>query len=224
MLLGIRLHPKKSDSDTPIFRTRKTLSGCNYLDPLGCLYLQYMQAFLTTRYARVSMRKWVTRHTHKTSQSSSMITACQLNSIWKRFLTCRTCLASCGFVTYDSFEAAEAAIRDMDDVLVENCRLKVSLARKQPMLRSVIPITDWAGLGELKDGAFEGCVRTWHSCLQGGSRETIAPPKAYESYFIHHDFIQFGKQHSRLEVIVPSIVLSQQCCKVYFISLTVVNQ
>jgi len=25
----------------------------------------------------------------------------------------------------------------------------------------------------------------------------IAPPKIYESYFIHHDFVQFGKQHSR---------------------------
>jgi len=25
----------------------------------------------------------------------------------------------------------------------------------------------------------------------------IAPPKTYESNFIHHDFVEFGKQHSR---------------------------
>jgi len=48
-------------------------------------------------------------------------------------------------------------------------------------------------------------------------------PKTYESNFIHHDFVQFGKQHSRYKAILSSIVLSQQCCEVYFISLTVVN-
>ena len=39
--------------------------------------------------------------------------------------------------------------------------------------------------------------------------------------FIHHDFVQFGKQHSRYKAILPSIVLSQQCCDAYFIYLTV---
>jgi len=34
-------------------------------------------------------------------------------------------------------------------------------------------------------------------------------PKAYESNFIHHDFVQFGKQHSRWKAILWSIVLSQ---------------
>jgi len=42
-----------------------------------------------------------------------------------------------------------------------------------------------------------------------------------ESIFIHHDFVQFRIQHSRFKVILSSIVLSQQCCEVYFISLTV---
>jgi len=37
----------------------------------------------------------------------------------------------------------------------------------------------------------------------------IAPPKTYESNFIHHDFVQFGKQHSRFQTIFPSTVLSQ---------------
>jgi len=40
---------------------------------------------------------------------------------------------------------------------------------------------------------------------------------------IHHDFLQSGKQHSRYKANLPSIVLSQLCCEVYFIPLTVVN-
>jgi len=33
------------------------------------------------------------------------------------------------------------------------------------------------------------------------------PPKTYDSNLIHHDFEQFGKQHSRYEAILSSIVL-----------------
>jgi len=49
------------------------------------------------------------------------------------------------------------------------------------------------------------------------------PPKNYESNFFHHDFVQFGKHHSRYKAILQSIVLSQQCCDVYFIFLVVVT-
>ena len=49
----------------------------------------------------------------------------------------------------------------------------------------------------------------------------VAPPKTYESNFFYHDFAQFGKQHSRYKAILPSTALSQHCCEVYFISLTV---
>jgi len=55
----------------------------------------------------------------------------------------------------------------------------------------------------------------------GGSRGghwDDCPPKTYENNFIHHDFANFGKQHSRYKAILPSIVLSQQCCEVYFTS------
>jgi len=52
----------------------------------------------------------------------------------------------------------------------------------------------------------------------------ISPPKTCESNFIHHDFVQFGKQHSQLKEILSSIVLSQQCCDVYFTSLRVATQ
>jgi len=62
---------------------------------------------------------------------------------------------------------------------------------------------------------------------RGGSKGgdwAIAPPKTHESIFIHHNILQFGKQHPRYKPIPSSIVLSQrQCCEVYFISLTVVN-
>ena len=53
------------------------------------------------------------------------------------------------------------------------------------------------------------------------SRGGRSPPKTYKSNFIQHDFVQFGKHHSRYKDILSSIVLSQQFCKVYFISLAV---
>ena len=49
------------------------------------------------------------------------------------------------------------------------------------------------------------------------------PPETYESIFIRHDFVQFGKQHSRYKAILLSIVLSQKSCEIIFICLTVVN-
>jgi len=60
--------------------------------------------------------------------------------------------------------------------------------------------------------------------IQRGRLERSLIPQTYESNFIHHDFVQFGKQHWRSKAILPFIGLSQQCCKVYFISITVVNQ
>jgi len=47
----------------------------------------------------------------------------------------------------------------------------------------------------------------------GGQR----PPKTYENNFIHHNFVKFRKQHMRYKAILSSIVLSLQCCEVYFI-------
>jgi len=51
----------------------------------------------------------------------------------------------------------------------------------------------------------------------------IAPPKTYENNFFHHEFVQFGKHHSLHKATLSSSVLSQQCCRVYFISLTVLS-
>jgi len=60
-------------------------------------------------------------------------------------------------------------------------------------------------------------------CTVSGAdpRRAIETPKTYKSNFFHHDFVQFGKQHSRYKAILLSIVLSQQFYEVYFISLTV---
>jgi len=57
---------------------------------------------------------------------------------------------------------------------------------------------------------------------KGGGGDRL-PPKTYRSNFFHHDFVQFGKQHSRYKAILTSTGLSQQCCEVYFMSLAVVN-
>jgi len=42
-----------------------------------------------------------------------------------------------------------------------------------------------------------------------GFKEGRSPPKTCESNFVHHDFIQFGKQHLRYKAIFPSVVSSQ---------------
>jgi len=39
--------------------------------------------------------------------------------------------------------------------------------------------------------------------IQGGAIEAIVPPKTCKSNFIHHDFEQFGKHHSRYKAILP---------------------
>jgi len=56
-----------------------------------------------------------------------------------------------------------------------------------------------------------GQTRSNQVRIQGGDR----PLKTYESNFIHHDFVQFGRQHSRFKAILPSIVLPQQWYEVY---------
>ena len=73
---------------------------------------------------------------------------------------------------------------------------------------------------------FLRCTRcTWlfqssHGRILGGDWGDL---KQAKSIFIHPNFLQFGKQHSRYKPILSSFVLSQQCCEVYFISLAAVN-
>jgi len=56
---------------------------------------------------------------------------------------------------------------------------------------------------------------TDHGQIQG----VIASPETYKTNFNPLGFVQFGKQHSRYNPILLTIVLSQQCCETYFISL-----
>jgi len=42
-----------------------------------------------------------------------------------------------------------------------------------------------------------------------GSKGTIVPHKTYESNFIHRNFVQIGKQHSRYKAILSPNVLLQ---------------
>ena len=57
--------------------------------------------------------------------------------------------------------------------------------------------------------------------IQGGADSP--PPKTYESNFIRHDFAQTRKSIRDIRRFCHPFVLSQQCCEVNFISLTVVN-
>ena len=57
----------------------------------------------------------------------------------------------------------------------------------------------------------------------GGAIGAIAPLKTYKNNFIHRHFAQCKKQHLRYKAILTSIVMSQKCCEVYFICLTIVN-
>jgi len=57
--------------------------------------------------------------------------------------------------------------------------------------------------------------------VQGRIQMAIAPSKTYENNYIHHNFVQLRKQHSRYKATLSSIILSQQCCEAYLISLAV---
>ena len=69
----------------------------------------------------------------------------------------------------------------------------------------------------------ESFAVSFKSGVDPGGRLGRSPPKTYESNCFHHNFVQFGKQHSRFKAILSSIVLPQHCCEIHFISFTVVN-
>ena len=89
------------------------------------------------------------------------------------------------------------------------------------------PLMSWHTITQIHANCLtgsKGSNQGWYMLIkQGGSRGGDwgdRPPKTYESNFFHHNFVQFGKQHSRYKVILSSIVLSQMCCEVNLISLT----
>ncbi|XP_067145409.1 negative elongation factor E [Centruroides vittatus] len=53
----------------------------------------------------------------------------------------------CGFVTFDTIEAADKAIKEMNGQTVSRVQLKVSLARRQPLIPSATDgASSWSGL------------------------------------------------------------------------------
>jgi len=52
---------------------------------------------------------------------------------------------------------------------------------------------------------------------RGRSRRGRSPPphETYKNNFIHDNFLQLEKQHPQHKAILPSIVLSQQCCEAF---------
>jgi len=61
-----------------------------------------------------------------------------------------------------------------------------------------------------------------HTCVQERIQRGDRPPKPTKVNIFTMIFYNFTKHHSRLMVILPSIVLPQQCCEVSFISYGVV--
>jgi len=67
-------------------------------------------------------------------------------------------------------------------------------------------------------------VRSFESALIAGRFQGVIDPlKPTKVTAFTMIFVQFGEHHSRYKATLPSIVLSQQCCEEYFISLAVVN-
>jgi len=49
----------------------------------------------------------------------------------------------------------------------------------------------------------------------GGATRAIVSPKICGSIFFHNEFVQFAGHYLQYKDILPSIVLSQQCCEVF---------
>ncbi|XP_002734734.1 negative elongation factor E-like [Saccoglossus kowalevskii] len=53
---------------------------------------------------------------------------------------------NCGFVTFEKMEMADKAIEEINGTLVEGVHLKVSMARRQPMLESATDNSPWSSV------------------------------------------------------------------------------
>ncbi|XP_017659260.1 PREDICTED: negative elongation factor E [Lepidothrix coronata] len=53
---------------------------------------------------------------------------------------------SCAFVTYEKMESADQAIAELNGAVVQDVQLKVSIARKQPLLDAATGKSLWGSL------------------------------------------------------------------------------
>ena len=67
------------------------------------------------------------------------------------------CFISSGFITYDTCESADKAISEKNETMIGDCRVKVSLARRQPLLHRVGNQT-WKELCKLTVGPCAAAV------------------------------------------------------------------
>lgn len=64
---------------------------------------------------------------------------------------------SCAFVTYEKMESADQAVAELNGTQVESVQLKVSIARKQPMLDAATGKSVWGSLAV--QNSPKGCHR-----------------------------------------------------------------
>ncbi|XP_063794200.1 negative elongation factor E isoform X2 [Pseudophryne corroboree] len=58
---------------------------------------------------------------------------------------------NCAFVTYEKMESADQAIQELNNMMMEDVTVKVSMARKQPMLDAASEKSVWGQLGSFPD-------------------------------------------------------------------------
>ena len=79
---------------------------------------------------------------------------------------------NCAFVTYEKMESADQAVAELNGTQVESVQLKVSIARKQPMLDAATGKSVWGSLGKKGILPFSCLLPTAHpvlfSCLSLG--------------------------------------------------------
>lgn len=64
---------------------------------------------------------------------------------------------NCAFVTYEKMESADQAVAELNGTQVESVQLKVSIARKQPMLDAATGKSVWGSLAV--QNSPKGCHR-----------------------------------------------------------------
>ncbi|KAM3911690.1 negative elongation factor E isoform 2-T2 [Leptodactylus fuscus] len=77
---------------------------------------------------------------------------------------------NCAFVTFEKMESADQAIQELNNTMIEDISVKVSIARKQPMLDAAIEKSVWGQLA-------------FHNSVKGSHKDKRAQVIYSEDYF-----------------------------------------
>ncbi|XP_073404890.1 negative elongation factor E [Dendrobates tinctorius] len=77
---------------------------------------------------------------------------------------------NCAFVTFEKMESADQAIQELNNTMIEDVSMKVSIARKQPMLDAAIEKSVWGQLA-------------FHSSAKGSHKDKRSQVSYSEDYF-----------------------------------------